>query len=66
MHLTVAPELTPSKACAKYSDDRADYDYDRGKLLDHVRRTTDGGLYSPYTIQAGRSRKSATSRSTPR
>ena len=49
MHLTVAPELTPSDICAKYRDDGAYYDYDRDKLLDRVRRTTDGDLYSPYT-----------------
>ena len=45
--LTVAAELNDK--CPKYSDHEADYDYDRDELLERIRRTTDGDLYSPYT-----------------
>ena len=51
MGLSVAPELTPSDTCSKYGEVKANYNYDRDKLLEHVRRTTDGDLYSPYTAR---------------
>lgn len=49
MGLTVVPELVPSDSCSDYRKHKTDYDYDRDKLLEAVRRTTGGKLYSPYT-----------------
>ena len=49
MGLTIVPELMPSDLCSDYSKHESDYDYDRDKLLEGVRHTTGGELYSPYT-----------------